>query len=478
MAQKTYLDKPGLQEVLLKIKEKFAPIEALIFKGTVADIAHLPALADQKAGWMYNVTKGGPTGAGSATYEPATIYSPADLGWWSYTGNATKPSELYKIPSDERSYEIVDSSGNIRTFCQAPSLSLVASPSNPQAEGLYKNVGSSGEEDYVEADETTPAAGVDYYSLDTSVTPINTSGKILEGDYGLKTEVADAYNLYVADGSGGYERLIFSAAGVTTIDATATYYLKVNTSDFVEGADKMLRDGDNVAAVNVGTEEDPVYKWDIISGVFKIEDRLQFGFEMPADPEDEQVFLYLGETTYAYPAVSPAPTPDSDPATLGLFEKDATLDKYTESADDHLVTGKTYFTISADASTPPTSDPADEGYYELDTTGGVNTYTKTTDTSVDSGKTYYILTIAEATVTRGDDPQASGWYVDDGTGNYELTTDTYVVSGTTYHTKEEEFVEGVIYQYDETASKWNSKTAGDTFTRITEAEIDAMFDNL
>lgn len=312
MAQKTYLDYEGLQEVLRKINEKYAPISALVFKGTVADIAHLPALADQKSGYMYNVTTGGET-----------------------------------------------------------------------------------------------------------------------------------------------------------------------TADFVEGAGHILRDGNNVAAVNVGTDEDPEFKWDILPGVFKIEDRLQFGFEMPADPEDEQVFLYLGDTTYTYPAVSPAPTPDGDPSTIGLYEKDALLDKYIESADDHLVAGKTYFTISADA-TPPTSNPADEGYYELGITDGKYTYTKTTDTSVDSSKTYHLIIIAPTPVNRGDDPQALGYYVEDaGTpGTYVATTDTYVKPGVTYHTKEEQYLEGVIYQYDEATSVWNPKTAGDTFVRITEAQIDAMFDEL
>ena len=313
MAQKTYLDYEGLQEVLRKINEKYAPISALVFKGTVADIAHLPALADQKSGYMYNVTTGGET-----------------------------------------------------------------------------------------------------------------------------------------------------------------------TADFVEGAGHILRDGNNVAAVNVGTDEDPEFKWDILPGVFKIEDRLQFGFEMPADPEDEQVFLFLGDTTYTYPAVSPAPTPDDDPSTIGLFEKDDLLDQYTASSDDHVVAGKTYYTISADSSVPPTSDPAAEDYYELDNSGGVDVYTKSTDTSIDPSKTYYLLIIAPTPVSRGDDPQALGYYVEDaGTpGTYVATTDTYIKPGVTYHTKEEQYLEGVIYQYDEATSVWNPKTAGDTFVRITEAQIDAMFDEL
>lgn len=394
MAEKTYLDKEGLAEVLRKINEKYAPIAALIFKGTVADIAHLPALADQKAGWMYNVTTGGET-----------------------------------------------------------------------------------------------------------------------------------------------------------------------TADFVEGAGHVLRDGNNVVAVNVGTEADPVFKWDIIPGVFKIEDRLQFGKEMPASPEDEQTFLYLGDTTYKYNNVTATLTPDSDPATLGLFEQDELLikynetgdtiaeagktyyittsdqpvsdpksegffewdgdgafypsndnsidgsktyakltelnvspgdtlpnsafvaitsNRYTETADDHVVAGKTYVAVSADSSVPPTSNPAAEDYFELDSTGGVDVYTESADTTVDGSKTYYKLTISAASVTRGDDPAALGLYNSDGAdpATYTLTSDTYVKSGVAYFEKEEGFVKGVIYVYDEATTTWEPQTAGDTFTRITETEIDNMFDAL
>ena len=86
------------------------------------------------------------------------------------------------------------------------------------------------------------------------------------------------------------------------------------TADFVEGADQTLQDGSNVVAVNTGTEDSPVMKWDILGGVFDISDRLQFGLAMPASPESGQTFLYMGETTYSYTAVSP--TGDENPAAL------------------------------------------------------------------------------------------------------------------------------------------------------------------
>ena len=56
MATNQYLDKAGLKEVLTKLKEKFASIDAIVFKDAVANVAALPALGDTKAGWMYTIT--------------------------------------------------------------------------------------------------------------------------------------------------------------------------------------------------------------------------------------------------------------------------------------------------------------------------------------------------------------------------------------------------------------------------------------
>ena len=60
MASK-YLDYAGLQRLVENIDRKYAPIAAVLFKGTVDDIAHLPAVNTQKAGWMYNIVTGGGT---------------------------------------------------------------------------------------------------------------------------------------------------------------------------------------------------------------------------------------------------------------------------------------------------------------------------------------------------------------------------------------------------------------------------------
>ena len=61
MATKKFLDYEGLQELVLKIKEYVGDAGKIEFKGVVADVAHLPTLADQKVGWMYTVSAEGLT---------------------------------------------------------------------------------------------------------------------------------------------------------------------------------------------------------------------------------------------------------------------------------------------------------------------------------------------------------------------------------------------------------------------------------
>lgn len=297
--EKQFLDYEGLQELVAKIKEKYATIKAFIFKGTVANIAALPAIADQKPGYVYNVTKGGTT-----------------------------------------------------------------------------------------------------------------------------------------------------------------------TADFDIGAGHPLRDGDNVVAINNGTDAVPIMKWDILGATFIIEDRLQFGDTFPSEPENDQTFLYMGDTTYTYTNVSATLTPSDNPSTASYFEYDEVNNEYNPSADLYVDESKTYYTIASDT---PTSDPQAEGFYELDGTK----YVASTDTTVDSGKTYYKASIA--TVVRGDNPKTMGLYETDGT-DYSLTNDEYVVSGKNYFTRAEQYVTGVIYKYNTASTSWVPQTAGDTYIPITKSQIDSLFD--
>lgn len=64
-----------------------------------------------------------------------------------------------------------------------------------------------------------------------------------------------------------------TVAALPTVSETPEGYMYTltfggtTTSDFVEGAGHTLPRGENVAAVNVGTEENPVMKWDTLGGI-------------------------------------------------------------------------------------------------------------------------------------------------------------------------------------------------------------------
>jgi hypothetical protein len=133
MAQKQYLDYEGLKRVIQNIDKKYAPISAIVFKGTVADIAHLPALIDQKAGWMYDVTTGGITtndfveGAGHLLANGENVAA-VELMTGEYTvvvpttGDDPKAKGWYEV--DQVTYEDVTAE--------------LPSDANPQALGLYE----------------------------------------------------------------------------------------------------------------------------------------------------------------------------------------------------------------------------------------------------------------------------------------------------------------------------------------------------
>lgn len=90
--------------------------------------------------------------------------------------------------------------------------------------------------------------------------------------------------------------------------------------------------------------------------------------------------------------------------------------------------------------------------------------------------TYDYVAVASPAAT--DDPSAFGWYESDGAGNYTLSTDTAPAAGKTYYTREDQYIKGGIYQYDGTNDEWVSLAGNDVMNRITEAEIDDLFDEL
>ena len=115
----------------------------------------------------------------------------------------------------------------------------------------------------------------------------------------------------------------------------------LTTEDFAVGPGQTLQDDENVVAVNVGDDEEVVMKWDIVGGVFKIEDRLQFGTSFPVNPNDGDTFLYMGETVYGYREVDPRGT--ENPHAEEWYEYDSVEDVYTLTEDTTVNPSKTYY---------------------------------------------------------------------------------------------------------------------------------------
>ena len=280
------------------------------------------------------------------------------------------------------------------------------------------------------------------------------------------------------------------------------------TADFVEGAGHVVDAGANVAVaeVTVGVEYDEVTpegtenpseegwyeynsgddeyflsldvtvdgsktyyeavdvtanKWDILGGWFdvselqaEIDKRLEFGTTMPTGTIEEpladgRTFLYLGETTYEYNPVLGI-TAATNPAALGYYEE-TTTDVYAVTADTEPETVYKAWTDSTDTLFTKSATPSvGDTVYNI-TDGNV-----TAAGPIDSVGTDDIV-FRGVTYTRAD---ASDEYIDE----------------KTYYTRQEEYLQGVIYVYSTATSSWVPKNSGDTFVEITNAEIDTMFD--
>lgn len=321
MAEKKFLDYDGLQELVLKIKEYIGDAGKLEFKGVVADVAHLPTLSEQKVGWMYTVTAKGKT-------------------------------------------------------------------TNDFTDGAGKEVAANSEVAAVkvEGEVTNPV-----WSIDGGTSYVNSSleAYVPAGTLGSATKLCSGYVATAEDTD-----LDLGALYVTNDDGTSFYKVTALGDTFADFTKVAVEAGaafDALTAkiasfvdVNVYTETKTLegMKWCLIGPVFDVSDKLTFGEAMPSNPADGDTFLYMGETSYTYDAVTP---------------------------------------------------------------------------------------------TGDENPKALGWYESDGEGGYQLTEDETVDSGKTYYTKNEEYVKGVIYKYDESEAKWLSQSSGDTFQAITNEEIDALF---
>lgn len=96
------------------------------------------------------------------------------------------------------------------------------------------------------------------------------------------------------------------------------------------------------------------------------------------------------------------------------------------------------------------------------------------DTFLYLGDTTYVYT--PVTPEGTEDPAALGWYHSTDGETWSAATE-HTPDTTTYQyaTKDEQYLEGVVYVYDSTASKWNAKKAGDEISAIPVADVDALF---
>lgn len=310
MATKKYLDYTGLERLVHNLEQKYAPIAAILFKGSVDGIEDLPVLSTQKSGWMYNIKVGG-------------------ISTDDFVEGAGH------LITDGENVAVVEL---ITGYTAVPS-AQVTEDKDPKALGWYESDGAA------------------------------------EPTYTLSED--------------------------RIADPTKTYY----TADTVK-------------------------KWDLLGGVFDLEYRyLEFGKEMPTDPDDGRTYLYMGEDTFEYNEVA---SPEGRPVDNGYYEKVDAYEAVTPVGDE---------------------DPSALGWYESD--GLIPpTYTLTSDTEVDPLKTYYNK-------------------VDD----YIPSTDVAVDPSKTYYTKDAVLKTGTIYEYDETAGEWEPKSSGgaDDMIPITNREIDNLF---
>jgi len=269
-----YLDYAGLQRLVENIDKKYAPIAALLFKGSVEDIAHLPALNTQKAGWMYNVEVGGGTtsdfveGAGHilgdgenvAVVEIITGYTavpagsvtvdkdPKALGWYELSGSDYVLSEdriadttkTYYTADTVKKWDILggvfDLEGRYLEFGKE-------FPTNPVDERVFLYMG---EDTFVYTPVASPSGRPDeqgwYELVDvyTAVTPVGDEDPSAEGWYESDGLVPPTYTLSVD----------------TNVDPSKTYYEK--TQEYQLTADQTVQVGKTYYT------KDPEYKTGVI----------------------------------------------------------------------------------------------------------------------------------------------------------------------------------------------------------------------
>lgn len=185
-----FLDYTGLQELVLKINEKFAPIQAIQYRGSVQDVASLPTLATTSIGSMYNIVEQGTTTAdfvegagkkieaGSNVIAVNTELDPAQpaIMKWDLANGIINVDDRLQFGTAMPVTDLVEG----RTFLYLGEdtfeYNAVANPTgNPREKGYYVEDGSGG---YKVTTDTTVQSGVTYYTKD----PVLVKGIIYKYD--------------------------------------------------------------------------------------------------------------------------------------------------------------------------------------------------------------------------------------------------------------------------------------------------------
>lgn len=281
MAEKQYLDYEGLNHLVTKFKKYVGDRGHIEFKGTVANVASLPNLADQNVGYMYTIQASGKTTADFTDGAGKTVSANSEVSAVKVSGTTENP--LWSIDGGT-------------SFVDA----------EKDAVAIEGTIGSA-------------TKVCDVYVADSSATHLT------EGHWYV-TE--DGTSFYDATTLAGTFAEITKTA-VDNEDAIAELGEKFTGSAFVE------------LNTYIETVTGEVKKWCLLGPIFDVSDKLTFGTAMPSNPEDGDTFLYLGETSYTYATVTPEGT--ENPSAEGWYESDGE-GGYVASADTEIDPGKTYYT--------------------------------------------------------------------------------------------------------------------------------------
>ena len=279
---KKYLDYDGVKRLVENLDKRFAPIAALVFKSSVEDVAHLPALSGQKVGWMYNIEKDDKTttdfiegsgheikaGENIAVVELITGYTavpaasvtvdkdPKALDWYESDGAATPtytpsedriadPSKTYYTADTVKKWDLLGGIFDLNDRYLELGKEL---PSTPRDEQAFLYLGENTfEYNAVASPSGRPDEQGWYEKVDvyTAVTPVGDEDPSAEGWYESDGLIPPTYTLSID----------------TNVDPLKTYYAK--TEEYQLTADKTVVSGKTYYTKDAVLKNGVIYQYDL-----------------------------------------------------------------------------------------------------------------------------------------------------------------------------------------------------------------------